>query len=218
MLAKMSTTFDVYPCTNKLPSFAAILDRSTAELHRFLESVGVRARPQIHVRLQRGSDHAHLPCDLSDEVRWDKNVYAWFMVGEVPGGTDAYFDDSRDDLREQWERELTYQRTPEAERNYKNLESGIRQAIDVGHRWFFRRSAGQPAVINLAYGLIAASLASLTDGFVDSIDSAWDWQRLPALPGDFLSWYFRPGLAYEENFREWSARCIASLAEELRDA
>jgi hypothetical protein len=37
----MSTTFDVYLRTKQLPSFAAIIDCSTRELHRFLELVGL---------------------------------------------------------------------------------------------------------------------------------------------------------------------------------
>jgi hypothetical protein len=47
----MSTTFDVYPRTKQLPSFGAIIDRSTEELHHFLESVRIRARPLIHLRI-----------------------------------------------------------------------------------------------------------------------------------------------------------------------
>ena len=43
----------------------------------------------------------------------------------------------------------------------------------------------------------------------------WDWQRLPALPDEFLAWYFRPEKAIGENFREWSQRCLGYLAEEL---
>lgn len=207
----MSTTFDVYPRKREHPTFAAILDRSTEELHRFLESVGVSSRPRIQVRLQRGDDDAHLPFNLSDEARWDTNVYAWFMVGDVSGGTDAYYEDSPERIREFWEGELE---SPK----YKDFEPMIRQVVEVGHSWYFRRSAGQGAVTSVAYGLIAGSLASLTDGIVHSIDSAWDWQQLPALPHDFLSWYFRPELALDQGNREWSARCIGHLAEELRSA
>jgi len=34
----------------------------------------------------------------------------------------------------------------------------------------------------LAYGLIAASLAEITGGFVYSDDGAWDYSYFPALP------------------------------------
>jgi hypothetical protein len=95
----------------------------------------------------------------------------------------------------------------------KTIEPLIRECISTGHHWWFRRSAGQPAIISVAYGLIAASLAAITDGFLTSDDSAWE--RLPALPNEFLSWYFRPEKAIGENFREWSQRCLGFLAQEL---
>src|SRR5262245_16543864 len=102
----MSTTFDVYPGKREIPTFASLLYRSTAELHKFLESVGVKARPCIHLRLQRRKDHAHASFRLSDEARWSKDLYAWFMVGEVAGGTDAYFNNSPNYLREIWDEEM----------------------------------------------------------------------------------------------------------------
>jgi hypothetical protein len=204
----MSTTFDVYPRTTDLPSFAAILDRSTAELHRFLGSVGIRARPRVHLRIQRCADDSHLPFSLDAPAHWGKDTYAWFMVGDVPGGSDAYFDNDRTQITECWDDGFDDPRR-------RPLEPLIRECLETGHRWSFRRSAGQPAVINLAYGLIAASLAAITDGFLTSDDSAWDWQRLPALPDEFLTWYFRPEKAIGDNFREWSQRCLGYLAEEL---
>jgi hypothetical protein len=204
----MSTTFDVYPRTKQLPSFRAIIDRSTEELHGFLESVRIRARPLIHLRIQRCEDHSHVPFSLDGPARWGKDTYAWFMVGEAPGGTDAYFDDDRAKIQELWEGAFDDPRC-------KRLEPLIRDCISTGHRWWFRRSAGQPAIINVAYGLMAASLAAVTEGFVTSDDSAWDRERLPALPDEFLTWYFRPEKAIGENFREWSQRCVGFLAEEL---
>lgn len=207
----MSTTFDVYPRTNQLPSFAAVIDRSTVELYRFLESVGVRARPSIRLRIHRCDDDSPVPFSLDAPARWGKDTYAWFTVGEVPGGTDAYFDDDRAGIVKCWDEGLE---EPQA----KRLESLIRECLASGHRWWFRRSAGQPAVINVAYGLMAASLAALTGGFVTSEDGAWDWQRLPALPDEFLTWYFRPENAIEENFRKWSQQCLGFLAQELDGA
>jgi hypothetical protein len=67
----------------------------------------------------------------------------------------------------------------------------------------------------VTYGLLAASLAELTSGFVISTDGAWDYERMPALPEEFLTWYFRPELALEESKREWSLRHIAGRRDEL---
>jgi hypothetical protein len=204
----MSTTFDVYPRRKELPSFATVIERSTTELHCFLESIGIRARPLIHLRIQRCEDNSHVTFSLDDPARWGKDTYGWYMVGDVPGGTDAYFDDYGANIHALWDGGFEDPRC-------KRIEPLIRECISTGHRWSFRRSAGQPAVINVAYGLMAASLADITEGFVTSDDSAWDWQRLPALPNEFLTWYFRPEQAIAENFREWSRRSLAFLAEEL---
>jgi hypothetical protein len=199
----VSTTFEVYPGTAVLPTFDALLERSTAELHAFLGSLGLAARPRVEVRLQRNADDSAVSFDARGPLRWDKGAYAWFTVGGVSGGTDAYFDDDKKKIAERWE-DIG---DPKCER----LGPLLRQCLAAGHYWSFRRSAGQPAAINLAYGLIAGSLASLTGGFVYSDDSAWDWERMPALPQDFLSFYFRPELALEDAFREWSGRCIDQL-------
>jgi hypothetical protein len=70
-------------------------------------------------------------------------------------------------------------------------------------------------VINIAYGIIAASLAQLTKGFLHSEDSAWDSRLLPAWPEEFLRSYFRPGATDYHN--EWVLQCIEDLPNNLRD-
>ena len=121
----MSTTFEVYPKTRELPTFEGLLERSTGELHRFLNAIGVGVRPRIHVRLQRSLDHAHLPFSLRDPLRWGPETYAWFMVGDVPGGTDAYFRDDAARIAEEWRGEFDNSKC-------QPLESLIREARGSG--------------------------------------------------------------------------------------
>jgi|SRR5262245_39087394 len=92
----------------------------------------------------------------------------------------------------------------------------INECLANGHHWSFRRSAGQPAIINVAYGMIAGSLAELTEGFIYSDDSAWDYERFPATAQEFFSWYFRPDKAIKAEYAEWAARCIKWIVEELK--
>jgi hypothetical protein len=80
------------------------------------------------------------------------------MVDDVGGGTDAYYCDDADEINEVWSGEFD---DPKCLR----LEPLIRECVQIGHYWSFRRSMGQPGIVNLAYGLIAGSLAALTDGF-----------------------------------------------------
>lgn len=204
----MSTTFDVYPGTHELPTFATLLERSSKELHAFLHSIGIAKRPAIHVKLKRCEGDGDIPFSTKYPLRWNENTYAWFMVGEVSGGTDAYYDDDSIQIKEEWEGEFD-------DPKCKRLESLIRDCVRTGNRWTFRRSVGQSGIINLGYGLIAGSLAAITGGFIYSNDSAWDWERMPARGDDFLTWYFRPEQALQESTREWSRRCLDHLAAEL---
>jgi len=70
-----------------------------------------------------------------------------------------------------------------------------------------RKSIGQPGIINLAYGLIAASLAEITGGFVYSDDGAWDYSYFPALPEDFFRWYFKPEYVVKNEDKVWLQNC-----------
>jgi len=67
----------------------------------------------------------------------------------------------------------------------------------------------------VAYGLIAASLAELIDGLIDSSDGASDKARLPATAEEFFTWYMRPELALEADYATWAARCVAGLRIEF---
>jgi len=88
--------------------------------------------------------------------------------------------------REIWKNEI------ETNIKARELRDIINKSINIGYYWSFRKSIGQPGIINLAYGLIAASLAEITGGFVYSDDGAWDYSYFPALPEDFFRWYFKP--------------------------
>jgi hypothetical protein len=81
----------------------------------------------------------------------------------------------------------------------------------AGLQWKFRRSAGQPGIIAFAYGIMAAVLAELTDGVVDSFDNAWDPDRLPAKAEDFYKWYFQPAQALTPEFARWSRDCLQDI-------
>lgn len=210
----MSTVFDVFPSSDHIPSFRGLLDLASGHLNGFLRDYGVERPVRLSVGL-RSNDEASrvLPIDLDGPCWWPSNQYAWFFVPGVAGGTDAYADEMRADDPDDLGRSiLTDEITgPKA----VELADVIQRSLAVGRYWGFRRSAGQPAVVNVAYGLIAASLAELTDGIVHSIDCAWDYCLLPARPADFLSWYFRPERANDPERKEWAERCIRHLPEEL---
>ncbi len=207
----MSTTFDVYPKLSKIPSFQEILDLSSARLSEYLIDHGISAQPKIDVVLLSRRRDQPKPFDLNSPARWGASEYAWFYVESAPGGTDAYFQMNEEIDYEIWDEEISIN-SRAAEK--KTL---IKECLINGYQWSFRRSAGQPAIINLAYGMIAASLAELTEGFITSIDSAWDYERFPATAQEFFSWYFHPDKAIKPTYAEWATKCIKVIVEEMKE-
>lgn len=205
----MSTTFDVFPGTSAIPTTDAILKEAEHEFHRFLAKHGLASlHPRFSVVvLARTTNEALVPDPL--DVAWPPDAYAWFTIDGLSGGTDAYFQKFDDASLELWADQLH-------EPAFRNWKEQLRAAIDVGHCWSFRRSAGQTASISVAYACLAATLARLTGGFLFSDDCAWESSRLPARPSDFLSWYFDPEQATEPDFIERSRRALLLIPDELR--
>ena len=135
--------------------------------------------------------------------------YAWFQLPPAPGGTDVYFHYQDDLTKEVWADYV--EQLKQGELSKAQME----QCLAAGYYWVFRRSAGQPAVINLAYGYLAAAVAELTEGFIFSDDGAWEFSRFPAFATSFYRWYFRPEQADVMEMREWAERCIFHIPNEL---
>jgi hypothetical protein len=199
----MSTTFEVFPGSSRLPSFGEVTEKTRDRLRNFLFDFGISARPDITVNLMRKMNDEKQPVFPDDPLKWDIDYYAWFCIPSIAGGTDAYFNKIEPI-------DLEVEEGEEADKRIILLRS-----LQPDYYWVFRRSMGQPAIINLLYGLLAATTAELTEGFVFSDDSAWDYQLLPAKPDDFFRWYFRPSLAISPEFKEWAERCIRYIPKEL---
>ena len=207
----MSTTIEVYPARLKPPSFRQVLELSQAELWRFLERhAGIVSRPVISVMVLKNKNHRQCQIDLDAPAVWPNDTYAWFTIGRAEGGTDCYFRTLSELNHECWAENLT-------DEKFHTMAPRISDCLRTGHYWYFRRSVGQPGIVCVAYGIIAASLAVLTDGFLFSGDSAWEWRRFPAEPSDFLEWYFDPEKAIEEEYRKWAQQCILGLKEDLEE-
>ncbi len=90
----------------------------------------------------------------------------------------------------------------------------VDRCLDLGRSWAFRSSAGNPCLITLAYGYLAAALAELASDFIYSANGAWDRDALPMSPDSFYASYFRA--CEPEKSREWDHHaCIAELEAEL---
>lgn len=134
----MSTTFDVYPGTPTIPTFAEVLDRATGKLNTYLESIQVPTRVELEVELSDNTTHALDVIDAQRAARWSPNQYAWFYVPTVPGGTDAYF---REFHEMQSSSRKLYLSVREQELQRRNLDPLDKQRMEaclgIGHYWSF---------------------------------------------------------------------------------
>ncbi len=160
----------------------------------------MKQMPQIHVRLDEA---ILLPGDASLQTAdWDAE-YAWFYVEPGDGGgTDAYYCKVDELTLEIWD----------SFREYGDTYINVNDSLSIGHYWSFRRSAGQPAIINLAYGLIASALAELTKGYIYSDDGAWYGRPVGA--DKFDSLYFIAEKADTIGNALWYENCLEQIVTE----
>jgi hypothetical protein len=206
----MSTTFEVYPRTQRVPTFAELIELASTRLAEQLERRHVAAKPQLQVEMLRNGSHEEIAIALDAQMIWERDQYAWITIPGVLGGTDVDYRLVDELTRSIWT-ELF-----EVEQRAKECRTHIEGCLSTGHYWSFRRSAGQPAIINFAYGIIAASLAELTDGIIYSDDSAWDYEHFPAVAADFYEWFFEPEKTPDLDRAAWVRACLVAIASDQR--
>ncbi len=143
--------------------------------------------------------------------------YAWFSVEGFYGGTDAYcepiFEPELEgvELNEFLLEEMRWSRSFKPE--YEEL---IEKAKLVDRVWTFRRSVGQPTIINLCYGYLAAAVAELSDGFIFTGDCAWRGDIFPCFADEFRKNYFFPDKAGTTDEAERIRYCISVIGSDAR--
>ena len=201
----MSTTFSVFPLTTNIPTFRDVLDLSTKKVNAFLKNYHVNLEVELEVKLLAKENDSEQEFDLDSSAKWHDDFYAWFTVSSVPGGADSYYwelsnEEKADNLEEFLSRDLNESR--------KML---VENCLENKIEWNFRRSAGQRAITNVAYGFIASSFAELTDGIIYSDDGGWDYEIFPATAEEFDLVYFRPEKAISKDNQKWTKDCIEHI-------
>ena len=211
----MSTTIDIMPVETTEITFGQVISLSEKHINSFLKSVGIEQKIELAVNIHDNNEKYKFDIELSDKFEWKDNEYAWFTIKGIAGGTDAYCEkiyDPQIDPENPWWQLDEFR---ENNKKIKNIVEKLEKAKKLDRMWYFRRSAGQPGIINISYGLISASVAELTSGFLSSTDGAWNFDQFPTESDDFLSFYFRPKKAKSKDDAEWAKRCIDGIEEEL---
>jgi len=199
----MSTVFCVYTTTSTIPSFNEVLTLSNKYLVEILKKHRIYDDYLIDVCIIDEQTDEVVPLDKSSPAVWSiDNQYAWFTVNEQPGGCDAYVNNFSDYSNfEQWYIDFI------DDTQVKVCKSKLKECFESGLYWEFRRSAGQPAIINLSYGLIAAAFTELTNGLIYSDDGAWDYAIFPTSANHFLQNFFNLQYSNPE-YANWAEKCI----------
>ncbi|WP_027483496.1 hypothetical protein [Deinococcus pimensis] len=209
----MATTFEVYPGSAVAPSFEAVRALGEEKLHAFLHDHDLPARPRVTVERYRSrisvSGDEPVEFDVHAPFLVPHDEYAWFTVQGESGGTDASTHKVLMLTKQDSDLGLPFPA--------EHLLDGrvLDAARTVGSCWSFRRSAGQPALVNLLYGTLASALAELTLGVVYSDDGAWDHQAFPARPEDFDRVYLCADAALTSEARAWSELNLSLLREPM---
>ena len=212
----MSTSIDIIPVSTIEITFGDVIVESENQINKFLKSIGINKTIRLSVNIHDKNETYVNTVLESDKFEWKENEYAWFVVDGISGGTDGICEtlisNDIDPDNPWWIVEML--------ESGNNKISGIRQKLEYAKKhnrlWYFRRSAGQPAIIALSYGLISGSIAKLTNGILWSDDGAWDSNFFPAESTEFLNNYFRPDMSTTDTpDAEWAREGIDSIKKEL---
>ena len=205
----MSTNFFILPSKIYIPSYKQIIDLANVNTNAFLLNIGIHREIDIQANLQNIKTHKLLNWCPDDKIVHNEGEYVWFYVSGVPGGTDCWYHKNLPIFEKVWKDELYT--NPNAQKHKKI----IMENLSIGYQWSFRRSAGQPGIVCLIYGILAAALAELTDGVIYSDDGAWDNSMLPTTFDDFIEKYFNTNFTENKDCIAFANDCIKLIKNEL---
>ncbi len=206
----MSTSFKIYPKTNRIPALKEIIESTQYEFWKYFEKVDIKDRPIIKIRLLRKENDEDIEFLPEELFSWEDDSYLWVQVEGIKGGTDGYFWYAEEIDYKYWNEDIIPM--PRC----KPIKDLLNECIAQGHYWHFSRSVGQSALVRILYGILSGVLARMTSGIVFSDDSAWEYERMPMRGEDFLECYMIPEKELSVDAKEWSRLCIQAAKDELR--
>lgn len=198
----MSTSFEVYPTIQQMPTYSDVLKRTDELLEQRLNSLGIRRKFSLRPTLLSGPIESNI--DVHDVMDLNKDEYVRISVPGTEGGFYLYMTDNEQVFRDLWEDELSREQS-------KRLETHIMKSLAQKSHWSIVRYAGTDALYNLAYGMFACALAEITEGIIFSDDNAWEYDKFPCLPQEFLEFYFNPETASDPLHKTWANDTIKIL-------
>jgi hypothetical protein len=193
----VSASLDIFPSTLMTPAAGDLTSGLQDMLHVQAGSALVRAAfeeqgarelsPLIELLHERPG--RCIPARSSDPalpLSMRGNDYGWISLDARTIGFDFYYSDEDPGFVKD---RVLADIAPRGARQPGLAGYPFEAAAQTGRCWTMRLQATQPLATRLLAGFAAATLASLTAGFLWSGDGAADHTRMPASPATFLCWY-----------------------------
>ncbi len=206
----MSLNFTVYPGVSEIPTYKEVFNLSSIKISEFLlKHLSIKKHLVLNGKILDIKENKLIYINLEDKFKWEEESFIQIYIEGIPDTIGAYFYERMSELEKQiWKESIK-------EEKYKKMAKKISNAIAIEHNWILKKQAGQQGIMVLLYGFLAASLAKLTNGFIDSDDGAWDYSLFPANPDDFFSWYLNPMFDENNKYKELSLENIESIKKLL---
>ena len=204
----MSTTFNIIPTkTDSTLTFGNVLTLAEKTVNDYLHNLSINLTVKLFADIHDNKEAYIKEPSFDSLFEWSETEYVWFTADNINGGTDAHFVII--------ENQLSYWDTYfEDTLSTIDLTEDLRQQIiKCKYEWYFRRSAGQPPIINITYGHLAAAVAKLTDGFIYCDDIGWRDRIFPIQADEFLEIYFHPDKAKNQEDYSWTIQNLQLLQE-----
>ncbi len=200
----MSSTITVIPTKNTNVTFGDIVNLSEKYINSSLDSIGLKEKVKLQVRIldynEIANEETYLKVDVSEVFEWEKNQLLIFSIegvsGEIKTDMDVIFD-SETDPADPWWKLTTYK---EATKTVASIEEKFAKAKKVNKSWFLHRSDHNDTEINNCCAVISAAIAELTAGLISSTDKSWGYGQYFVEKEEFLKFYLQPKVAQESTF------------------
>lgn len=196
----MSTVIEVYPSSPHLPTFKELADavqavlvehRSAPYLAKIIGEVSdVELRPHIErvMEMPGGKRWARFD-EETETLDFRGDDYGWLSFPVIEYAFGFYFDDDVNEFQDVPHAAVIADYADRAAKIGTLAGFPFENAAHVEHCWFLRMQAAQPLQTRLLAGYVTVALARLTEGFIFSDDGGIDYDRAPADPATFLTWY-----------------------------
>src|SRR5579862_1679449 len=200
----MSTTLGVIPTVIESDlTYGNVMRLAEKTMSEYLESIQMKIAIHIDVQVHDMNESYIKEVSESDKFTWKPSEFALFTINNIKGGPEAYCESISTTL-EYWANYLEdicgKLVTPEQ----------LKQIKTNNIKWYFTRASGRSALVNLAYGHLAAATAELTHGIIHS-KTGWDPAAFPATAPGFLETYFKPEKTMHAVSKKWAEKSLHDL-------